>query len=59
MDLGFTVNQYDQEGGAPWDYCVLLHVGSNVILRFKDSVDIEDFADRIKGMLPEIRKNEE
>jgi hypothetical protein len=58
MDLGFSVNQNDRDGD-PWDYCVLLHIDKNVILRFEDSGDLEEFSNRIKEMLPEIRDTEE
>lgn len=52
----FSVNMYDSDGDVV-EECVFLHMG-NTVLKFKDSNELEAFADNIKKMLPELRESE-
>lgn len=55
-DLLFSVDQHDSDGDVT-EKCVLLHLGKAVILSFETGDDLEEFAQRILGLLPEIREN--
>lgn len=57
MKLGWALNLYDYEGDS-YEDCVLLFCGENTILKFKDSNELEGFADQIKSMLKNIREDE-
>lgn len=54
MKLLFSVNRYDYEGDLV-DECVLLHIG-NISIEFENVEKLEEFADQIKKMLPEIKE---
>lgn len=53
----FSVNTYDRDGDIV-ESCVLLHIDNRTTLTFKSSVELEQFAVSILGMLPEIRDTE-
>jgi hypothetical protein len=55
MNYSFSVNTYDYEGDL-CEKCILAHCGQDVILKFKDTQELEDFAKRILGSLKEIRE---
>ena len=54
MDVTFLKGLHDSDGDE-FDGGLFLFVGNNTILRFADSVELEQFAHRILKMLPEIR----
>lgn len=56
MKVLFSVNDYDRDGDIA-EAGLFLHLGDNIRLRFEDTQDLADFANRILGMLPEIREN--
>lgn len=56
MKYGFSINLYDKDGDI-YDDGILVHVGDNTILKFKDTVELEDFAKAILKSLPEIEEN--
>ena len=53
----FSVDMHDNEGDR-FVRGVLLHLDQSVILRFDSSDDIELFANKLLGMLPEVREHE-
>ena len=56
MTVLFSVNTYDSDGDI-CDKCVLLHLNDTTTIKF-DSVDeLENFANDILEMLPEIKEN--
>ena len=68
MKILFSVNSYDSDGDVI-DKCVQLHmpaakgdwgapIGPQTILEFRDSNEIEEFANAILNSLKEIRENE-
>jgi len=56
MNYGFSTNLYDKEGDS-YDDCILVHVGDSTIIKFKNAVELEDFAKAILKSLPEIEEN--
>lgn len=57
MDYGWSTNLHDNEGDI-YEQCLLVHIGDNTIIKFKDSVELEQFAERILASLNEIRESE-
>lgn len=57
MDYGWSVNLHDNDGDV-YEHCLLVHVGPSTILKFKDSTELELFAERILASLNEIRESE-
>ena len=53
----FSVNRYDHEGDMT-QLGVHIHMGP-FTLEFKDSAELEKFANKLLRMLPEIRENED
>jgi hypothetical protein len=58
MKVSWALNLYDYEGDS-YEDCLLLFCGENTILKFKDSNELDAFADRIKSILKTIREDEE
>ena len=56
MEYGFSINLYDMDG-CSYDDCILVHVGDTTILKFKDTRELEEFANQILGSLKEIKEN--
>lgn len=54
MKYTFANNLYDKDGDK-YENCLLVFIGENTIIRFKDSVELEQFAHQILASLPEIR----
>ena len=53
MDVGFSINQFDNEGDV-WDFCVLLHLNKEIILRFESVDEVKGFVEKIKLCVSEI-----
>lgn len=56
MKTSFALNLHDNEGDV-YEECVLLFVGQKerTILKFKDMVELKEFAENILGcLIPEI-----
>jgi hypothetical protein len=56
MEYAFNHGLYDSDGD-PYDESLLVFIGDNTIIKFKDSIELEQFANRILKSLPEIRQN--
>lgn len=56
MDYSFMYGGYDSSGDC-YDESLLIFIGNDVIIKFKDSNELEEFAIRILKSLPEIRQN--
>jgi hypothetical protein len=54
--LTFSAGLYDRDGDM-FDSGVILHVDNVLGLRFSDPDELERFAKKILGMLPEIRES--
>ena len=55
MDYAWARNLYDSDGDE-YEDCLLIFVGDKTIIKFKDSVELEQFANRILHSLKEIRE---
>lgn len=55
MDYSWSVNLHDKDGDT-YENCLLVFIGNNTIIKFKDSVELEQFANRILASLKEIRE---
>ena len=55
MDYAWAKNLYDIDGDS-YEDCLLVFIGDNTIIKFKDSVELEQFAKRILASLKEIRE---
>ena len=58
MEYKFFCGLYDSDGDS-YDRSLLVFVGDNTIIKFKDSFELEQFANQILKSLPEIRQNYE
>ena len=56
MKYAFDHGLYDSDGD-PYDESLLVFIGDDTIIKFKDSIELEQFANRILKSLPEIRQN--
>jgi hypothetical protein len=56
MEYKFSYGLYDSDGDS-YDESLLVFIGDNTIIKFKDSNELEEFANRILKSLPEIRQN--
>jgi hypothetical protein len=56
MEYKFSYGLYDSDGDS-YDESLLVFIGDNTIIKFKDSIELEQFANRILKSLPEIRQN--
>ena len=54
MDYSFSKGSYDSDGDL-YDDSILIHVGKDTIIKFGDSFELEQFANKILQSLPEIR----
>jgi hypothetical protein len=54
MDYSFLCGLHDSDGDR-FDKSLLVFIGDDVIVKFKDSKELEQFAKRILNSLPEIR----
>jgi hypothetical protein len=57
MDYSFSINLHDNEGDV-YDECILAHIGKDTIIKFKNVVELEEFAKRILGSIKEIKESE-
>ena len=55
MDYAWAKNLYDIDGDS-YEDCLLVFIGDNTIIKFKDSVELEQFAKRILASLKEVRE---
>lgn len=55
MKYSFLNKLHDNEGDEI-DNGLFIFVGDNTIIKFQDSVELEQFANRILQSLPEIRE---
>ena len=58
MDYSFLCGLRDSDGDC-FDKSLLVFIGDDVIVKFKDSKELEQFAKRILNSLPEIRHIED
>jgi hypothetical protein len=56
MEFAFNHGLYDSNGD-PYDESLLVFIGDDTIIKFKDSNELEEFAIQILKSLPEIREN--
>ena len=57
MNYSWARNLYDNEGDE-YEECLLVFCGNDAIIKFRDSVELEQFAHQILGSLKEIRDRE-
>ena len=57
MKYSYEYNLYDNEGDV-YEDCLLVFIGDNTIVKFQDSVELEQFAHRILSSIKEIRESE-
>ena len=57
MKYSWALDLYDNEGDA-YEECVLAFIGENTIIKFKDSFELEAFAQNIMASLKNIREKE-
>lgn len=55
MDYAFSKGLYDSDGDE-YEDCLLVFIGKDTIIKFKDVAELEQFAHRILSSLPEIRE---
>jgi len=56
MEYAFYHGLYDSDGD-PYEESLLVFIGDDTIIKFKDSNELEEFANRILKSLPEIRES--
>ena len=57
MKVSWATNLYDYEGDE-YEKCVLIFCGENTILKFKNSIELEEFTNDIKSMMGGIKEYE-
>lgn len=57
MIFSFAHNLYDKDGDE-YENCLLVFIGDTTIVKFRDSIELEQFANRILASLKEIRETE-
>ena len=57
MEYAWAKNLHDNEGDK-YEDCLLVFIGGTTIIKFKDSAELEQFANRILHSLKEIRETE-
>ena len=57
MKYSYAYNLYDEDGDV-YEDCLLVFIGDNTIVKFQDSVELEQFAHRILSSIKEIRESE-
>lgn len=55
MKYSFSKGLYDKDGDK-YDNSLCIHIGENTIIKFNDSIELENFAKRILSSLYEIRE---
>lgn len=55
MDYAWAKNLYDSEGDS-YENCLLVFIGGVTVIKFRDSVELEQFAKSILVSLKEIRE---
>lgn len=58
MEYSFSYGLYDSDGDS-YDTSLLVFIGDNTIIKFKDSNDLEEFAKKILNSLPEIKLHQQ
>ena len=56
MKYSWAANLYDKDGDN-YENCLLVFIGENTIVKFKDVIELEGFANKILSSLKEIREN--
>lgn len=57
MKYSYAYHLYDKDGDK-YEDCLLVFIGDNTIIKFKDSIELEQFTHRILSSIKEIRENE-
>jgi len=57
MKYSYAYNLYDKDGDV-YEDCLLVFIGDNTIVKFQDSIELEQFAHRILSSIKEIRESE-
>jgi hypothetical protein len=57
MEYSFAFNLYDKDGDK-YEDCILVFIGKDTIIKFRDSVELEQFANRILNSIKELREGE-
>lgn len=57
MHYSFAHGLYDNDGDK-YEDCLLVFIGKDTIIKFQDSIELEQFAHRILSSLKEIREGE-
>lgn len=57
MEYAFSHGLYDRDRDE-YEDCLLVFIGKDTIIKFKDSFELEQFANRILSSLPEIREKD-
>jgi len=52
----WSINLHDKDGDI-YESCILVHIGDELIVKFKDLDHLETFANSILKSLPEVREN--
>lgn len=55
MEYAWANNLHDSDGDT-YEDCLLVFIGENTIIKFKDSFELERFANCILASLKEIRE---
>jgi hypothetical protein len=56
MNYSFSHNLKDSDGDV-YDECLLVFIGNDTIIKFKDADELEAFANKILGSMKEIRES--
>lgn len=51
--VSFSVNMHDEDGDV-YDNCILIHVSENLIIRFSNGKDLDDFISELNQCRSEI-----
>lgn len=55
MEYSFSNNLRDSDGDV-YEKCLLVHIGKDTIIKFKDVNELEQFGEKLMGSLKEIRE---
>lgn len=55
MKYSFAHHLYDNDGDK-YESCLLVFIGDTTIIKFRDSIELEQFANQILSSLKEIRE---
>lgn len=56
MEIGFSVNEYDSDGDI-WDRCVKIYFGENVIIKFKNLLELDEAIYQLQKCSKEIKES--